>query len=248
LPVSPGCGHNIGKLGLDGCLNGKPNSQQSGCWLVRRQDDFYREALRDLGEVAGSVIRLQRRERCTRRSRNVHHLAHRSPRVTPRRRTIWAALRGSPPGQSAGVILHYNVQPVIDIYGATQGRDLGAVSRDIEHILQDARKDLPRGSYAVLRGQVATMSSAYGQLFFGLAGAIVLIYLAIVVNFQSWLDPFITITALPGALAGIVWGKRPRVVPCGRHSQDAHLRPGAATDVSGYSAGADGRDASATIC
>jgi multidrug efflux pump subunit AcrB len=109
------------------------------------------------------------------------------------------------PGPSAGVISHYNVQPVIDIYGATQGRDLGAVSRDIERILHDARKDLPRGSYAVLRGQVATMSSAYSQLFFGLAGAIVLIYLVIVVNFQSWLDPFIIITALPGALAGIVW-------------------------------------------
>jgi multidrug efflux pump subunit AcrB len=109
------------------------------------------------------------------------------------------------PGPSPGVVSHYNVQPVIDIYGAAQGRDLGAISRDIEHILHDTRKDVPRGSYAVLRGQVATMNSAYSQLFFGLAGAIVLIYLVIVVNFQSWLDPFIIITALPGALAGIVW-------------------------------------------
>jgi multidrug efflux pump subunit AcrB len=109
------------------------------------------------------------------------------------------------PGPSVGVVSHYNVQPVIDIYGAAQGRDLGALSRGIERILHDTRKDVPRGSYAVLRGQVQTMNSAYSQLFLGLAGAIVLIYLVIVVNFQSWLDPFIIITALPGALAGIVW-------------------------------------------
>ena len=109
------------------------------------------------------------------------------------------------PGPSPGVVSHYNVQPVIDIYGAVQGRDLGALAGDIDHILQDTRKDLPRGSYVVLRGQVRTMTSAYSELYFGLAGAIVLIYLVIVVNFQSWLDPFIIITALPGALAGIVW-------------------------------------------
>jgi multidrug efflux pump subunit AcrB len=109
------------------------------------------------------------------------------------------------PGPSAGVVSHYNVEPVVDIYGATQGRDLGAISRDIERILHDTRKDLPRGSSAVLRGQVQTMTSTYSQLFFGLAAAIVVIYLVIVVNFQSWLDPFIIVTALPGALAGIVW-------------------------------------------
>ena len=109
------------------------------------------------------------------------------------------------PGPSPGVVSHYNVQPVIDIYGAVQGRDLGAISGDIEQILQQTRKDVPRGSYVVLRGQVHTMTTAYSQLYFGLAGAIVLIYLIIVVNFQSWLDPFIIITALPGALAGIVW-------------------------------------------
>ena len=109
------------------------------------------------------------------------------------------------PGPSPGVVSHYNVQPVIDIYGAVQGRDLGALSGDIERILQDTHKDVPHGSYVVLRGQVRTMTTAYSQLYFGLAGAIVLIYLVIVVNFQSWLDPFIIITALPGALAGIVW-------------------------------------------
>jgi multidrug efflux pump subunit AcrB len=109
------------------------------------------------------------------------------------------------PGPSPGVVSHYNVQPVIDIYGAVQGRDLGALSGDLDRILQDTRKDVPHGSYVVLRGQVYTMTSAYSQLYFGLAGAIVLIYLVIVVNFQSWLDPFIIITALPSALAGIVW-------------------------------------------
>jgi CzcA family heavy metal efflux pump len=109
------------------------------------------------------------------------------------------------PGPSPGVVSHYNVQPVIDIYGAVQGRDLGAVSGDIDRILDETRKDVPRGSYVAVSGQVHTMTSAYSQLYFGLAGAIVLIYLVIVVNFQSWLDPFIIITALPGALAGILW-------------------------------------------
>jgi multidrug efflux pump subunit AcrB len=109
------------------------------------------------------------------------------------------------PGPSPGVVSHYNVQPVIDIYGAVQGRDLGAVSSAIHRILDETRKDVPRGSYVVLSGQVHTMTTAYRQLYFGLAGAIVLIYLVIVVNFQSWLDPFIIITALPAALAGIVW-------------------------------------------
>ncbi|MDE1932431.1 efflux RND transporter permease subunit [Bradyrhizobium sp.] len=108
-------------------------------------------------------------------------------------------------GPSPGIVSHYNVQPVIDIFGDTQGRDLGAVSGDIVKIMAEAKKDLPRGSYTAVRGQVQTMNNAYLELYLGLAGAIVLIYLVIVVNFQSWLDPFIIITALPGALAGIVW-------------------------------------------
>jgi CzcA family heavy metal efflux pump len=108
-------------------------------------------------------------------------------------------------GPSPGVVSHYNVQPVIDIYGATQGRDLGAVSGDIERILHATKQAVPRGSYVALRGQVQTMDNAYSQLYFGLLGAVVLIYLVIVVNFQSWTDPFIIITALPGALAGILW-------------------------------------------
>ena len=109
------------------------------------------------------------------------------------------------PGPSPGVVSHYNVQPVIDIYGATQGRDLGAVASDIQRILRDTRHDVPHGSYVSLRGQVQTMNNAYSQLYWGLLGAVVLIYLVIVVNFQSWTDPFIIITALPAALAGIVW-------------------------------------------
>jgi len=108
-------------------------------------------------------------------------------------------------GPSPGVVSHYNVQPVIDLYGSTQERDLGAVAGDIQRIMKSTKSHLPRGSYVALRGQVQTMSGAYNQLYIGLIGAIVLVYLVIVVNFQSWIDPFIIITALPGALAGIVW-------------------------------------------
>jgi CzcA family heavy metal efflux pump len=108
-------------------------------------------------------------------------------------------------GPSPGVVTHYNVQPVIDIYGATQERDLGAVAGDVQRVLRDTKRAVPRGSYVALRGQVQTMNNAYSQLYFGLLGAVVLIYLVIVVNFQSWTDPFIIITALPGALAGILW-------------------------------------------
>jgi multidrug efflux pump subunit AcrB len=100
---------------------------------------------------------------------------------------------------------HYNVSPVIDIYGAAQGRDLGSVARDINPILAAAQKDLPRGSQIIVRGQIDTMTTSFVGLLAGLGLAIVLVYLLIVVNFQSWLDPFIIISALPAALAGIVW-------------------------------------------
>src|SRR4051794_1707138 len=100
---------------------------------------------------------------------------------------------------------HYNVSPVIDIYGAAQGRDLGSVSREITPILDAAKKDLPRGSEIIVRGQIDTMTTSFVGLLAGLGLAIVLVYLLIVVNFQSWLDPFIIISALPAALAGIVW-------------------------------------------
>jgi multidrug efflux pump subunit AcrB len=103
------------------------------------------------------------------------------------------------------VVSHYNATPSIDIYGSVQGSDLGFVSAEIEKAVAQARKDLPRGSNIVIRGQVQTMKASFNGLLIGLVGAIVLVYLLIVVNFQSWLDPFIIITALPAALAGIVW-------------------------------------------
>src|SRR5258707_2030679 len=98
------------------------------------------------------------------------------------------------------VVSHYNIQPVIDIFGAVQGRDLGGVSTDITRIIDQTRKNLPRGSQVVMRGQVQTMRTSYVGLLSGLAFAIILVYLLIVVNFQSWLDPFIIICALPAAL------------------------------------------------
>jgi multidrug efflux pump subunit AcrB len=103
------------------------------------------------------------------------------------------------------VVTHYNVRPVIDIYGSVQGRDLGGVAKDVQRITDAARKTLPRGSTLVTRGQVATMHSSFIGLFAGLAFAIALVYLLLVVNFQSWTEAFIIITALPGALAGICW-------------------------------------------
>jgi multidrug efflux pump subunit AcrB len=106
---------------------------------------------------------------------------------------------------SNAVASHYNVRPVIDIYATPQGRDLGGVAADIRQAMQDTAHDVPKGASVVLRGQVTTMTSAYQQLFVGLAFAVVLIYLLIVVNFQSWLDPFVIVMALPSALAGIVW-------------------------------------------
>jgi multidrug efflux pump subunit AcrB len=103
------------------------------------------------------------------------------------------------------VVNHYNVQPVIDVYASTQGRDLGGVASDIMKALKPFQDHLPRGTQIVVRGQIETMESSFFGLGVGLLGAIVLVYLLIVVNFQSWLDPFIIITALPGALAGICW-------------------------------------------
>jgi len=103
------------------------------------------------------------------------------------------------------VVSHYNVQPVIDVYASTQGRDLGGVASETTKILDQFTKHLPRGTHIVMRGQVDTMRSSFLGLGIGLVMAIVLVYLLIVVNFQSWLDPFIIIMALPGALAGIVW-------------------------------------------
>jgi multidrug efflux pump subunit AcrB len=103
------------------------------------------------------------------------------------------------------IISHYNVVPVIDVFGGVSGRDLGGVLRDIQPLIAQAQKELPRGSSIALRGQAETMHTSFAGLSLGLVLAMVLIYLLLVVNFQSWLDPFIIITALPGALAGVVW-------------------------------------------
>jgi multidrug efflux pump subunit AcrB len=103
------------------------------------------------------------------------------------------------------VVSQYDIAPMVEIYATTQGRDLGAVSRDIQKIIAQNAKDEPKGAIVALVGQTATMNSAYSGLLFGLLGAVVLVYLLIVINFQSWSDPFVIITALPAALAGIVW-------------------------------------------
>jgi multidrug efflux pump subunit AcrB len=106
---------------------------------------------------------------------------------------------------SNAVVSQYDISPMVQIYASTQGRDLGAVSADIQKIIAQNDKDKPKGATVALVGQTATMNSAYSGLLFGLLGAIVLVYFVIVINFQSWSDPFIVITALPAALAGIVW-------------------------------------------
>jgi CzcA family heavy metal efflux pump len=103
------------------------------------------------------------------------------------------------------VVSHYNATPALDIFGSVQGTDLGYVAAEINKIIKSNEKDLPRGSHVVLRGQTQTMKASFNGLLIGLIGAIILVYMLIVVNFQSLLDPFIIITALPAALAGIVW-------------------------------------------
>ena len=106
---------------------------------------------------------------------------------------------------SNAVVDQYDIQSVVQIYAATQGRDLGAVAADVQKLVDSTASQQPKGSHVALLGQVQTMNSAFSGLLFGLLGAVVLIYLLIVVNFQSWSDPFVIVTALPAALAGIVW-------------------------------------------
>jgi multidrug efflux pump subunit AcrB len=103
------------------------------------------------------------------------------------------------------LVTHHDLMPTVQINATPQDRDLGAVAADIRRAIADTAADVPKGSAVVLRGQVRTMDTAFSGLLFGLLGAVVLIYLLIVVNFQSWRDPFVIITALPAALAGIVW-------------------------------------------
>jgi multidrug efflux pump subunit AcrB len=107
--------------------------------------------------------------------------------------------------QTSAIVTHYNILPTIDIYATTQDRDLGGVAADVRKIVDANKKFLPRGATVSVRGQIATMDTAFTGLFQGLAVAVLLIYLLIVVNFQSWTDPFVIVSALPAALAGIVW-------------------------------------------
>jgi multidrug efflux pump subunit AcrB len=109
------------------------------------------------------------------------------------------------PGTQLGTVSHYDVQPVLDIYSNVDGTDLGTVTRKMEKIIDRHKAELPRGSHFTLRGQSETMKKSYSGLLIGLAFSILLVYLLIVVNFQSWLDPFLIVSALPAALAGIVW-------------------------------------------
>lgn len=125
-----------------------------------------------------------------------------SPTAPP---SLVASLVSVKRGTDMAVVSHYNIAPTIDIFGATSGRDLGGVARDMYKLIDDARARLPRGSEVVIRGQVETMRTSYVSLLSGLGFAIILVYLLIVVNFQSWLDPFIMISALPAALTGIAW-------------------------------------------
>ena len=118
---------------------------------------------------------------------------------------ILASLATLQRGAGLATVSHYNIAPVIDIFGAVQGTDLGSVSQQINRVVAGSRKDLARGSTIVIRGQTETMRSSFTGLIGGLAFSIVLVYMLIVINFQSWLDPFIIISALPAALAGIVW-------------------------------------------
>lgn len=103
------------------------------------------------------------------------------------------------------VVSHYSIMPVVDVYASTERRDLGAVNDAIQKILRDTADEVPRGARVETRGQAVTMAEAYSELIGGLLISVILVYLVIVVNFQSWIDPFIIITALPGALAGITW-------------------------------------------
>lgn len=109
-------------------------------------------------------------------------------------------------GQGPGVISHFNVQPVIDIFGGVSGRDLGGVVSDVQKLVDEMQHELPKGTYIMMRGQAETMRSSFHGLGMGMIMAIALIYMLLVVNFQSWVDPFIIITALVGAIAGVVWG------------------------------------------
>jgi multidrug efflux pump subunit AcrB len=119
---------------------------------------------------------------------------------------LLANLAGVSRGSAASVVNHYNIQPVFDIFANVQGRDLGAVAAEVDKIVADAQKQLKPGNKIFVRGQVDSMNTAFTRMGLGLILSALLVYFLMVVNFQSWTDPFIIITALPGAFTGIVWG------------------------------------------
>jgi multidrug efflux pump subunit AcrB len=127
------------------------------------------------------------------------------PVTSPQGNQLMSNLVQLSPIVRPATVNHYNVQSVIDVYASTQDRDLGAIAAETDKVLKSFDGHLPRGTRLVVRGQVVTMRSSFIGLGVGLIGAILLVYLLIVINFQSWLDPFIIIAALPGALAGICW-------------------------------------------
>ncbi len=127
------------------------------------------------------------------------------PITTGRTSQLLGGLATLSPEPLPAVVTHYDIRGTINLLATTQGRDLGGVIAEVQKIIDASRPELPKGSVVTIRGQAVTMSNAYTQLVVGLAFSIVLIYLLIVVNFQSWLDPFVIIMALPAALAGIVW-------------------------------------------
>jgi multidrug efflux pump subunit AcrB len=141
---------------------------------------------------------------------------HRVDSMEALRSTPLAAARSSTPqllgnlveverGLTGQAISHHNVQPVLDVYADVQDRDLGSVAREVDRIVEQVRPKLPRGSFIQVRGQIQTMRESFRGLAGGLVLAVLLVYLIMVVNFQSWLDPFIILLALPGALSGIIW-------------------------------------------
>jgi CzcA family heavy metal efflux pump len=125
-----------------------------------------------------------------------------SPGAAPQ---VLGALGSITRTRSAALVSQYNILPTTDLYATIQDRDLGAVAADVQRIMNRHRGEMPRGDTMTMRGQIVTMNTAFSGLGLGLIGAVLLIYLLIVVNFQSWLDPFVIVTALPAALAGIVW-------------------------------------------
>jgi multidrug efflux pump subunit AcrB len=133
---------------------------------------------------------------------DLHNIPITVPNSSPQ---ILASLATIRRGSTLATVSHYNIAPVIDIYGSVQETDLGGVSREIDRVIARNISKLVRGSSIVVRGQIETMRSSFRGLISGLAFSIILVYMLIVINFQSWLDPFIIISALPAALAGIVW-------------------------------------------